>query len=153
MTDRHAEVRYFLYEHMMEEKGHEEWVANDLEVVGVPIREVAAYRPSNSILALNGYNYWSADRRHPCSVLGMLYALEVIASVYGGPIAAAIKESLLLEGDRGISFITSHVTMDTEHMAELRILLNKIKDDEARDAITESTVFNFDQFTRVLEAV
>ena len=138
---------------MMEEKGHETWVAHDLEIVGVPFREVASYRPSNAILALNGYNYWSADRRHPCSVLGMLYALEVIASVYGGPIAMAIKESLLLEGDRGISFITSHITMDAEHMAELRVILNKIDDDDARDAITESTIFNFEQFARILEAV
>jgi pyrroloquinoline quinone (PQQ) biosynthesis protein C len=153
LTDQHAEVRYFLYDHMMEEKGHEAWVANDLEVVGVPQREVVQYRPSNSILALNGFNYWSADRRHPCSILGMLYALEVIASVYGGPIAAAIKESLLLEEDRGISFITSHVTMDAEHMAELRLILNKIEDADAKAAITESTIFNFEQFTRVLEAI
>jgi pyrroloquinoline quinone (PQQ) biosynthesis protein C len=153
LTDEHPEVRYFLYDHMMEEKGHEGWVANDLEVVGVPRRDIVAYQPSNSILALNGYNYWSADRRHPCSILGMMYALEVIASVYGGPIAAAIKESLLLEGDRGISFITSHVTMDAEHMAELRVILNTIEDDESRFAITESTTFNFEQFTRVLEAI
>ena len=83
----------------------------------------------------------------------MLYALEVIASVYGGPIAAAIKESLLLEGDRGISFINSHVTMDAEHMVELRLILNKIEDDESKMAITESTVFNFEQFTKVMEAI
>ncbi len=153
LSDKHAEIRYFLYDHMMEEKGHEGWVANDLEVVGVSHSEVALYRPSNSILALNGYNYWSADRRHPCSVLGMLYALEVIASVYGGPIAAAIKESLLLEDDRGISFITSHITMDAEHMAELRLILNTIRDDESKVAITESATFNFEQFTRVLEAI
>jgi DSF synthase len=37
----------------------------------------------------------------------MLYALEVVASVYGGPFAAAIRESLLLEGERGVSFIES----------------------------------------------
>ncbi len=153
MTDQHADVRYFLYDHMMEEKGHESWVANDLEVVGVPYCDVLEYRPSSAILGLNGYNYWSADRRHPCSVLGMIYALEVIASVYGGPIASAIKESLLLEGDRGISFITSHVTMDAEHMADLRVLLNKVEDEHAQAAITESTIFNFDQFTRVLESV
>ena len=43
---------------------------------------------------LIGYNYWAADRRHPCSVLGMMYALEVIASVYGGPFAV---------GDQGVA--------------------------------------------------
>jgi pyrroloquinoline quinone (PQQ) biosynthesis protein C len=153
MGDQHSEIRYFLYDHMMEEKGHEQWVVNDLEVVGVGRQEVALHRPSSALLALNGYNYWAADRRNPCSVLGMLYALEVIASVYGGPIAAAIKESLLLEDDRGISFISSHVTMDAEHMAELRVVLNKLHDDESKDAIVESTIFNFEHFTRLLEAI
>ena len=153
MGDQHSEIRYFLYDHMMEEKGHEEWVVNDLEVVGVGRQEIARHRPSNALLALNGYNYWAADRRNPCSVLGMVYALEVIASVYGGPIAAAIKESLLLEDDRGISFISSHVTMDAEHMAELRVVLNKLHDDESKDAIVESTIFNFEHFTRLLEAI
>jgi len=153
LGDQHSEIRYFLYDHMMEEKGHEEWVVNDLEVVGVRRQDIGSYRPSNALLALNGYNYWAADRRNPCSVLGMVYALEVIASVYGGPIAAAIKESLLLDDDRGISFISSHVTMDAEHMAELRLVLNKIYDNDAKDAIVESTIFNFDHFTRLLEAI
>lgn len=146
-------IRYFLYDHMMEEKGHEAWVVADLDVVGVSEDKVLAYRPSTNLLGLVGYNYWSADRRHPCSVLGMIYALEVIASVYGGPIAAAITESLLLQDNRGISFISSHVEMDAEHMAELRVVLNTISDEEAKRAIIESTIINFEYFTRILEAV
>ena len=153
LADQHSEIRYFLYDHMMEEKGHEEWVVNDLEVVGVRRQEIDQHRPSNALLAINGYNYWAADRRNACSVLGMVYALEVIASVYGGPIASAIKESLLLEDDRGISFISSHVTMDAEHMAELRVVLNKVYDSAAKEAIVESTIFNFEQFTRLLEGI
>src|SRR5678815_2217265 len=153
MTDAHRSVRYFLYDHMQEEKGHEEWVLNDLAVVGVSADRAKSHKPSLALLGLNGYNYWSADRRHPCSVLGMVYALEVIASVYGGPITTAIKESLLLEDDRGISFISSHATLDTEHMAELRVVLNLLDDAEAGEAIIESTIFNFHQFTRILEAI
>jgi hypothetical protein len=153
MDDEHRQVRYFLYDHMNEEKGHEEWVVNDLEFVDVGRSKVLAHRPSVDMLALIGYNYWSADRRHPCSVLGMVYALEVIASVYGGPIATAIKESLLLEDDRGISFISSHVTMDAEHMVELRVILNTIHDEAAKAAIVESTIVNFELFMRVLVAV
>jgi len=153
VTDRHKHVRYFLYEHMLEERGHEEWVLNDLAVIGVGAQEALAYRPSNRMLALNGYNYWAADRKHPVTVLGMLYALEVIASVYGGPMTAAIQESLLLEGDRGISFISSHAELDAQHMADLRIVLNGIADEDAKQAIVESTCFNFEQFGKVLEAV
>jgi pyrroloquinoline quinone (PQQ) biosynthesis protein C len=153
LSDKHKQVRYFLYEHMMEEKGHEDWVLNDLAAMSVEAAAALRHKPSPHMLALNGYNYWAADRLHPCSALGMLYALEVIASVYGGPISAALTESLMLQDERGISFISSHATLDAEHMAELRLVLNTIEDDEAKQAITESTVFNFFHFTRVLESI
>ena len=153
VSDDHRQVRYFLYEHMHEESGHEEWVMNDLEAVGVSHAVTRAHAASINTLALNGYNHWAADRRHPCTVLGMMYALEVIASVYGGTFSAAIRESLLLEGDRGVSFISSHATMDAEHMVTLRKILNTITDDAAREAVIESTLVNFHLLTRVFEAV
>jgi len=153
IEDPLRQVRYFLYEHMHEESGHEEWVVNDLEAVGVKREAVGDHRPSVHTLAINGYNYWAADRRHPCSVLGMLYTLEVVASVYGGPFSTAVKERLLLEGERGVSFVGSHATMDAEHMAELRVLLNTIHDHDAREAIVESTEVNFHHFTRMVEAL
>ena len=151
--DAHKSVRYFLYEHMQEEKGHEQWVMNDLEVVGVTPKETLAYEPSRLILGFVGYNYWAADRKHPLSVLGMLYTLEVVASVYGGPMTAAIKESLLLQSDHGISFVSSHSELDAQHMADLRVVLNGVHDEEAKHAIVESVCVNFDQFARVLEAI
>ena len=152
-TDAHREVRYFLYEHMHEESGHESWVMNDLEALSVDADTVRAHAPSHDTLLLTGYNHWSADRRHPCSVLGMMYTLEVIASVYGGTFACAIRDSLLLDGDRGISFISSHATLDAQHMVSMRKILNTLTDDAARDAVTESTLLNFHQITRIFSAV
>lgn len=153
MPDQFAPVRYFLYEHMQEESGHEVWVRNDLEAIGVAADRTVAHPPGIHTQTLNGFNYWSADRRHPCSVLGMLYALEVIASVYGGPFASAIREALLLEGQQGVSFIDSHATMDAQHMAELRVLMNRVKDEDALAAVVESTRVNFHHFTRIIEAI
>ena len=153
VPDSHRQIRYYLYEHMHEESGHEQWVLNDLDAIGVDATQALAHTPSLHTLAMNGYNYWAADRRDPCSVLGMMYALEVIASVYGGPFSTAIRDSLLLEGDRGVSFISSHATMDAEHMASLRTILNTIADEASRDAIAESTIFNFHHFTRLFEAI
>jgi pyrroloquinoline quinone (PQQ) biosynthesis protein C len=146
-------IRHFLYRHMHEETGHEDWVLNDLVAVGVSVQAARAHPPSVHTLSLNGYNYWAADRRHPASVLGMLYALEVIASVYGGPFASAIRESLLLDGDRGVSFIASHATMDAQHMAELRVVLNRLQGEAALDAVVESVRVNFHHFTRIIEGI
>lgn len=153
MPDTFQPIRHFLYQHMHEETGHEEWVLNDLDAVGVTRGDARAHAPAVHTLALNGYNYWAADRRHPCSALGMLYALEVIASVYGGPFASAIRDALLLEGNRGVSFIDSHSTLDAEHMAQLRVVLNQVQDSAAQAAVVESVRVNFHHFTRIVEGV
>jgi len=153
MSDAYMPVRHFLYDHMHEECGHEVWVMNDLEAIGVAPEAVRRHVPAVHTLALNGYNYWAADRRHPCSALGMLYALEVIASVYGGPFAAAIRESLLLEGERGVSFIGSHASLDAQHMADLRRLMNQLQSVDTLAAVVESVRVNFHHFTRIIEAI
>jgi pyrroloquinoline quinone (PQQ) biosynthesis protein C len=149
MPDSLRELRYFLYEHMHEESGHELWVLNDLAAIGVPGDGALAHRPGPYTLGMTGYNYWSAEHRHPASVLGMLYALEVVASVYGGPFSAAIRESLLLDGDAGVSFISSHTTMDSEHIADLRKIVNQVDDEAAMDAMVESAAMNFHHFGRL----
>ncbi len=153
MDDDVQPIRHFLYAHMHEELGHEEWVLNDLRAIGVDRDAARAHSPSVHTLALNGYNYWAVDRRHACSVLGMLYTLEVIASVYGGPFASAIREALLLDGDLGVSFIASHATMDAQHMAELRKIMNTLPDEAALLAVVESARVNFHHFTRIIEAI
>ena len=150
MPDTLRDVRYFLYEHMHEESGHELWVLNDLEAVGVARAAATAHKPGPYTLGMTGYNYWSAERRHPASVLGMLYALEVVASVYGGTFSSAIRESLLLDGDNGVSFISSHESMDSQHIAELREVVNKVDDAVALEAMVESTAMNFHHFGRIL---
>ena len=151
--DRLQAVRHFLYEHMMEEKGHEDWVLNDLRAVGVSVEQARAHQPSAHTLALVGFNHWATEHRHPCSALGMLYALEVISSVYGGPFAAAISESLLLQGSAGISFIDSHSSLDSQHMAELRDVLNQLEDPESQAAVAQAVRVNFHHFTRIIEAI
>ena len=153
MSDRYPEVRSFLYEHMHEESGHEAWVLDDLEAIGAGRDAVLQWAPSPHVLAINGYNYWAADRRHPCSILGMIYVLEVIASVYGGPFSEAMRESLLLQGDRGVSFISSHASLDAEHMSQLREVLNRVEDPDAQAAVIESVLFNFHHVTNVFGSV
>jgi heme oxygenase len=153
IDDRHRGVRYFLYEHMHEEARHELMVAADLEALGAPRPDLASLTPSVHALSLVACNYYLAERGHPCSALGMLYVLEVISSVYGGPFATAIKERLQLQNNRGVSFINSHADLDVQHMADLRKVLDPIEDPAAREAIVESALLNFHHITRLMEAV
>jgi len=52
-----------------------------------------------------------------------------------------------------VSFINSHATMDAAHMADLRKVLNTLRDEAAHEAVVESALVNFHHFTRIIEAV
>jgi len=145
--DRLRDIRYELYERIEEEKGHENWVLEDIGAVGGDVARAGAMAPSAPVQAMIGFNYYAAERVHPCSVLGMLYVLEVIASVYGGKVADSIARAIGREtGAGGFRFLSSHATMDADHMAKLNVLLKTIADPAAQAAILESTRVNFHQF-------
>jgi pyrroloquinoline quinone (PQQ) biosynthesis protein C len=145
--DRFREVRYELYERIEEEKGHEAWVLEDIEAVGGDVAGACANPPSVPIQAMIAYNYHAAERVHPCSVLGMLYMLEVVSSVYAGRTSESIASALRREVDAGgFKFLSSHSTLDADHLAKLNVLIKKVDDPAAQESIVNSTRVNFFQF-------
>lgn len=140
-------VRNELYERLEEEKGHETWVLQDIEALGGDVAGARAGPPSAPVQSMIGFNYYGAERVHPCSVLGMLYMLEVVASVYGGKVSDSIARAIGRDVDAGgFRFLSSHASMDVEHMAKLNRLVKTIDDPEAQAAIVNSTRVNFFQF-------
>lgn len=140
-------VRRDLLERIEEETGHEQWVLEDIAAVGGDVERARTGVPSVPVQAMIGFNYYAAERVHPCSVLGMLYVLEVIASVYGGKVADAIARANGREtAAGGFRFLSSHATMDADHMAKLNVLLKTIEDPSAQAAVINSTRVNFHQF-------
>ncbi len=145
--DRFRDVRYDLYERIEEEKGHDSWVLEDIEALGGDVRAVRETSPSPPAQAMIAFNYYASDRVHPCSVLGMLYMLEVVSSVYGGRVSDSIARALGRNvEDGGFKFLSSHATMDLDHMAKLNRLVKTIDDAGAQNAIVNATRVNFHQF-------
>lgn len=146
-SDRFAHIRYDLYRRIHEEQRHEEWVLEDLGAVGGDTRAAREASPSAPAQAMIGFNYYAVERVHPLSVLGMLYALEVIASVYGGRVSDAIARALGRDVRAGgFKFLSSHATLDLDHLAELNVLVKTIEDPVAQTAIVAATRVNFHQF-------
>ncbi|TMI02462.1 MAG: iron-containing redox enzyme family protein [Betaproteobacteria bacterium] len=145
--DRFRDVRYDLYERIEEEKGHDSWVLEDIEALGGDVRAVRETPPSPPAQAMIAFNYYASDRVHPCSVLGMLYMLEVVSSVYGGRVSDSIARALGRNVENGgFKFLSSHATMDLDHMAKLNRLVKTIDDAGAQNAIVNATHVNFHQF-------
>jgi pyrroloquinoline quinone (PQQ) biosynthesis protein C len=144
-------VRYELYERIGEEKGHEDWVLEDIEAVGGDTARVRSRLPSAPVQAMLGFNYMCAERGHPCSVLGMLYALEVIASAYAATLSQSIAKSIGRDMDGpGFKFLLSHSSMDLDHVAKLNVLMKTIQDPVAQESIVNATGVNFYQFGRMV---
>ena len=140
-------VRFELYERIEEEKGHDGWVLEDIETMGGDPRAAREALPSAATQAMIAFNYYASERIHPCSVLGMLYTLEVISSVYGGRVAESISRALAHDAARGgFKFLSSHATLDVDHMAKLNRLIKTIDDPVAQGAIVNSTKVNFHHF-------
>jgi len=147
LDDRYRQVRYELYERIGEEKGHEAWVLEDIEAMGGDVAGARENPPSAPVQAMIAFNYHAAERLHPCSVLGMLYMLEVVSSVYAGRVSDSIARAVGRDVDAGgFRFLSSHSSMDQDHVAKLNVLLKTIEGREAQASIVNSTRVNFFQF-------
>lgn len=148
--DEFRQVRYELYERLEEEKNHETWVLDDIKAIGGDIERVRTHLPSPSVQGMVGFNYYCADRAHPCAILGMLYSLEVIASAYAATISQAIAKAIGRDVDGpGFRFLMSHSAMDQDHVAKLNALVKTIDDPVAQAAMINATRVNFYQFGRL----
>ncbi|NEX62582.1 TenA family transcriptional regulator [Noviherbaspirillum galbum] len=150
--DAYLDVRLHLYHNIDEEKGHENMVLDDLVHFGADPDAIRASRPSYSAQAMIAYNYYASERIHPCCVLGMLYVLEVISSVYGGQVASSIAAGLERQLPQGFSFLESHASMDLDHMARLNALLQKIDDRRVQQVVIDAINMNFYLFSQFLSA-
>jgi pyrroloquinoline quinone (PQQ) biosynthesis protein C len=149
-NDEFIEVRYHLYHNIDDEKGHENMVLSDLEHFGVEADLIRRSTPSPSVQAMVAYNYYVSERAHPCCVLGMLYVLEIISSVYGGQVASSIASGLNKPLPHGFSFLESHASMDLDHMARLRELLLTIENEQVQKMVINAIHMNFYLFSQFL---
>jgi len=67
-------------QHIIEETGHDEWVLQDLEILGIPRKETILTLPPKAIAAFVGPQYYWIFHCHPVALLGYCFALENYAS-------------------------------------------------------------------------
>ncbi len=149
-ADRDAELRNYLYDHIEDEKGHESMVLDDLAKIGWDGTNVPTTLPCPPVQAMLAYNYHAIDRIDPHYVIGMVYVLEIISSVYGSKVAQAIAKAIDQPATQGFGFLESHSTLDDDHLAELRKLVQAIRKPGIEEVLINSVSMNFYLFKQVL---
>ena len=66
----------FLTQHIKAEMDHDEWLLQDLELIGVPRSEVLQRMPSPTVAAMIGAHYYWIHHHHPVAKLGQVAVMD-----------------------------------------------------------------------------
>lgn len=106
------EIAAYLDEHIEEEQGHEQWVLEDLERLGLARERVIHSRPRRETIALVGSQLYALDWLNPVGFLGYVYALEA----NGAPMAGIETISKRLDIPESALFtFREHARIDQAH--------------------------------------
>jgi hypothetical protein len=145
-----ALVPYF-ERHIVEELNHDEWLLDDLEIIGVPRAGAWARIPSPTVAAFVGaQNYW-ALHVHPVAVLGYLSYMEGFP-----PTPEIIGELIARTGYPPEAFRTmvEHGELDPEHSNEIKHMLDTLPISEWHEAVLGLVVISgLDLLAQTIEEV
>jgi pyrroloquinoline quinone (PQQ) biosynthesis protein C len=129
-ASRTSDERYqdALVEYMEEERGHEKWILDDIKTVGGDPEAVRAGTPGMPCRIMVGYAYYAIEHVSPYTYLGSVHVLEGMSVLLADKLADAMKKSLGQESDAGFTYLRTHGSLDTDHVAFFRTLVDGFED-------------------------
>jgi pyrroloquinoline quinone (PQQ) biosynthesis protein C len=136
LPERLAWLQREILEYLDEERGHEEWILNDIEAAGGERIAAAKSRPDLATETMVAYAYDMVMRRNPVGFFGMVHVLEGTSVALALRAADEVQKALGLP-NRAFSYLRSHGTLDREHVQHLAGILNRLDADADRDAVVQ----------------
>ncbi len=139
-------------EYIEEEKGHEEWILNDIAAAGGDKEKARTATPNLETQVLVAYNYDYIARKNPVGFLGMVFMLESTSTQIANAGADAVMKNLDLPKS-AFTYLYSHGALDIEHLKFFEQLVNKIDDPADQAAIIEVANNTFRLFANLMRAI
>ncbi|WP_456446634.1 TenA family transcriptional regulator [Thiolapillus sp.] len=127
-------LREAIAEYIEEETGHQEWILNDIRACGSDEEAVRSGSPHASTELMVAYAWDSVSRGNPVSFFGMVLVLEGSSVALATRAAEKLQRSLGLP-DAAFSYLSSHGSLDVNHMQFFEKLMNRVKDETDQKAI------------------
>lgn len=144
-----AALAPYLAHHIPEEMDHDEWLLDDLELIGRARADVLRRPPSPAVASLVGAQYYWIHHFHPVALLGYIELLE------GFPPSPALIDRLQAgTGYERAAFRTmiAHAELDPGHSAELDELIDSLPLTREQSAVIGlSALHTVDAYTRAIE--
>lgn len=149
-------VREAVAEYIEEEKGHQEWILNDIRACGGNADAVrnnqGEGKAGQAIELMVSYLYHNIDRNNPLALFGMVWVLEGTSVGIGGQMAENIQSTLELLPS-AMTYLVSHSVLDLDHLQFFESLMNKITKEEDKRVIIESANMVFSLYGEMLRAL
>ena len=140
LPDRLGWRRNAVAEYIDEERGHEEWILNDIAAAGGDAAAVRASRPELPAELMVAYAYDLVNRGNPAGFFGMVFVLEGTSVALALTAADRIQQALDLPNP-AFSYLRSHGTLDQEHTKHLANLVNAMTPDDQAEVLRCARVF------------
>ena len=137
LPERLEWLREAIADYIEEEYGHQEWILNDIRACGADAEAVRVETPNLPTELMVSYVYDQINRCNPVSFFGMVNVLE------GTSIALATQAAGIIKGELGLppqafSYLTSHGSLDIEHIAFYEKLMNRLDEPADKAAVVHT---------------
>ena len=137
--------------HMEEELHHDEWLLEDMEVLGLRRSEILARTPDPGMAELIGTLYYWVLYGHPVALLAYFAVSE------GSPMSTRVLDHVA--GRQGVPkecmrTLYKHAELDVGHGEEVYHLLDSLPINPSHDALLGTTAITFiGQLSRIVEGL
>jgi pyrroloquinoline quinone (PQQ) biosynthesis protein C len=123
-------------DHAAEERGHEQWILDDLEALGEDRASVQKIQPCTAIQAYLAYSHHIARSPHAVGLFGQAYVLE------GGAVQSSdfmvrglIERSGIPNIENAVKYFQLHGEVDVDHVDSLVKALDWVTEPEDQHAV------------------
>lgn len=134
LSPRHGWLRAAIADYIEEELGHEEWILSDIAACGGDADRVRDSLPHPATETMVAYAYHQADRGNPVGFFGMVHVLEGTSTALATSAASTIRLALDLPAS-AFSYLTSHGSLDLEHVEFFKGVVNRLDEEADRAAV------------------
>jgi len=127
-------LREAIAEYIEEEVGHQEWILSDIKACGGDPDSVRHARPHPNTELMVAYAYHQVDRGNPVGFFGMVHVLEGTSTALATHAADTMRSALALPPE-AFTYLSSHGSLDLDHVAFFEGLMNRLEDAGDKQAV------------------
>ena len=145
-------LREAVAEYIEEEVGHQEWILDDLQALGVPRSAVHEAGPSPATELMVAYAYDTIARGNPVGFFGMVLVLEGTSVALASRAADVIETSLGLPR-KAFRYLRSHGSLDVEHAGFFEGLMDRLHEPADQAAVVHAARMFYRLYGGVFESI